>query len=136
LELEALVDMLERVARRHEQVPQPRRLRLRLQLLDDCDRLPPVALGELRLIVAGARTDPSLDELADASLEESLPFRKVKVHGSPPLVSGAPSLCRKRRFRASIPWISRGTPRRPRLRRRGRGPRFFPGGRRARRCGR
>ena len=41
--VEALVDMLERAAGRHEQVPQARRLGLGLQFLDQLERLPAVA---------------------------------------------------------------------------------------------
>ena len=65
-ELEAVVDMRRAVARRHEQVPQPFGARLVLQLLDDRQDLPAVALALLRVIVGDARPDVLVHERADA----------------------------------------------------------------------
>ena len=80
LERKALIDMLERPARRHEQIPQARLASLRLQLFDDLDRLPAAAFGLLLVIVTDSRADLGVHEIADAIAERSLSFRKVKVH--------------------------------------------------------
>ena len=98
LELEALVDMAQRLAGRHEQVPQARLFGLGLQLLDHLDRLPPVPLGDLGLIVLVARPDVSLDELAHPVPVKSLPFRKVEVHPAGFLAGAASLAARKRGF--------------------------------------
>ena len=72
-------DVLKRAARRHEQVPQPRFARLRLQVLNDLERLPAAAIGLLLVIVADSRADLGIHEITDAIAERSLSFRKVKV---------------------------------------------------------
>src|SRR5205085_8940647 len=115
LELEALVDMAQRLPGGHEQIPQPRLARGRLQLLDDLDRLPAVAGGELLLIVLRAGADSSLDEFAHPVAVESLPFRKVKVHGGRfPSLCGArllPETALLRQWRGAVPnWVT-GPPR-------------------------
>ena len=80
LEVEALVDMGERAARRHEQVPQPCLTGERLELLDDRDWLPAIPRGNLRVVVRDSRAHVLVDEIADAIAEMCLPFRKVEVH--------------------------------------------------------
>jgi hypothetical protein len=83
LERERLVDMAQRRTRRHEQVPQPRRLGLGLELLDHLDRLPPVPGRDLLLVVAVTGPDMSLDEVANPVAVMALTFRKGKVHRAP-----------------------------------------------------
>ena len=74
----------ERAARRHEQVPQARRLGLGLQVLDQGQRLPAVAARDLAMILPDSRPDVRVDEGLDLVAEESLPFRKVKIHAALP----------------------------------------------------
>ena len=56
-ELEAVVDRRRAVRGRHEQVPQALAARLVLQLLDDRQDLPALALALLFVIIAGPRAD-------------------------------------------------------------------------------
>src|SRR3546814_18500763 len=85
--------MGQRLAGRHEEVPEAGRLRLRLQLLDDGKRLPAIAGRELVLIVLEPRANLGIDEGAHAVAVEGLAFRKVKVHaGGFPLCGCVPSL--------------------------------------------
>jgi hypothetical protein len=104
LELEAFFHMLQRMPRRHEEVPQARRSGFGLQLLDHLDRLPAISRVQLLLIVAGAGADVSLDEISDPVPVKSLPFRKVKVHTAAIPWFCLTSPCQKRRIRASGQW--------------------------------
>jgi len=85
LELEAVVDMVVRgAARRHEQVPDARGLRLGLQVLDDRDDFPAVARGVLLPIDRNGGADFPLDEIAHAALPVLLPLGEVEIHLSVP----------------------------------------------------
>src|SRR3546814_11350223 len=72
--------MGQRLAGRHEEVPEAGRLRLRLQLLDDGKRLPAIAGRELILIVLEPRVNLGIDEGAHAVEVAGLEFRKVHVN--------------------------------------------------------
>ena len=79
-ESEAFVDMLQRAAGRHEQVPQPGFVRDRFQILDQRDRLPAVARIDLFFILADSGADVAVEKQAHPVAEERLAFRKVKIH--------------------------------------------------------
>src|SRR3546814_11516484 len=67
-------------ARRHEQVPDARRLRLGLQLLDDRAHLPAIAGLILFLIGRDRRAHLALDDVAHAALPVLLPLGEVEIH--------------------------------------------------------
>ena len=95
LEVEALVDMLERAARRHEQIPQALGLGERLQFLDQLERLPASrAARYLCMIVRDSAADAGVDELAHPIAEKRLAFRKVKIHVTASACHCAPTLAK------------------------------------------
>jgi hypothetical protein len=76
---------------RHKEVPETRRLRFLLQLLNDRDHLPPLALGLLLLVDRHCRNDVRIHERGDFVGPVALALGVCEIHEALP---GAPTSTR------------------------------------------
>ena len=79
LEGEAVVDHVLAARGRHEEVPQTGAARLRLELLDDRQRLPALAGSDLGGVLVVPRSDEHVDEPAYSISEKGLPLAEGKI---------------------------------------------------------
>src|SRR3546814_16932053 len=73
--------------RRHEEIPQPRGLRLGLDLLDDAEHFPTLAFMRLGIVLGLARTNFAIAEIAHAVTPVRLAIRNREIHTAIPIPS-------------------------------------------------